>query len=224
MSVSVSPDRVTVVTPGRSTSTPQADAAGRLRAPHAGRRQGRRYRQHPAAGWTTYFAMDSADEVSLRLQECGGTVAVGPAAGGAGRAAAFYRAVLGRQPSPRPNGSADLLVDGEPVTGIRCGTAPGRPHSQVQLRRHRRRPDRTPGRRAGRAGPRRPGGDPVRPGGPTRRSAGRAVLRRRGGLTQARPLTVLTRSRGPAFRGGRGSDWSARRGSPGPGQGGRRRS
>lgn len=77
--------------------------------------------------------MDSADEVSLRLQECGGTVAVGPAAGGAGRAAAFYRAVLGRQPSPRPNGSADLLVDGEPVTGIRCGTAPGRPHSQVHF-------------------------------------------------------------------------------------------
>lgn len=29
-------------------------------------------------GWTTYFAVDSADEVSQRIRECGGTVAVGP--------------------------------------------------------------------------------------------------------------------------------------------------
>ncbi|MFI9274738.1 VOC family protein [Kitasatospora sp. NPDC052896] len=28
--------------------------------------------------WTTYFAVDSADEVSARVRECGGTVAVGP--------------------------------------------------------------------------------------------------------------------------------------------------
>jgi len=29
-------------------------------------------------GWTTYFAVDSADDVSQRIRECGGTVAVGP--------------------------------------------------------------------------------------------------------------------------------------------------
>ncbi|WP_404962318.1 VOC family protein [Streptomyces sp. 147326] len=45
--------------------------------------------------------MDSADEVSQRVHECGGTV--------------------------------DLLVDGEPMAGIRCGTAPGRPHWQVHF-------------------------------------------------------------------------------------------
>jgi predicted enzyme related to lactoylglutathione lyase len=28
--------------------------------------------------WTTYFAVDSADEISQRVRECGGTVAVGP--------------------------------------------------------------------------------------------------------------------------------------------------
>ncbi|MER8186258.1 VOC family protein [Kitasatospora sp. NPDC094015] len=28
--------------------------------------------------WTTYFAVDSADEVAQRIRECGGTVAVGP--------------------------------------------------------------------------------------------------------------------------------------------------
>ncbi|MEY9948316.1 VOC family protein [Kitasatospora sp. GAS1066B] len=28
--------------------------------------------------WTTYFAVDNADEVSARVRECGGTVAVGP--------------------------------------------------------------------------------------------------------------------------------------------------
>lgn len=28
--------------------------------------------------WTTYFAVDSADEVSQRIRECGGTLAVGP--------------------------------------------------------------------------------------------------------------------------------------------------
>ncbi|WP_354642600.1 VOC family protein [Kitasatospora camelliae] len=28
--------------------------------------------------WTTYFAVDSADEVAQRVRECGGTVAVGP--------------------------------------------------------------------------------------------------------------------------------------------------
>ncbi|WP_159041642.1 hypothetical protein [Streptomyces sp. WM4235] len=55
----------------------------------------------PAAGWTTYFAVDSADEVSQRVHECGGTV--------------------------------DLLVDGEPVAGIRCGMAPGWPHWQVRF-------------------------------------------------------------------------------------------
>ncbi|MDJ0347406.1 VOC family protein [Streptomyces sp. H10-C2] len=115
--------------------------------------------------------MDSADEVSQRVHECGGTVAVGPLqAEQAGRpamaadvsgavfglwqgeehlgwqvadwnhlapdvptAAAFYRGVLGRQPSPRPDGSADLLVDGEPVVGIHCGTAPGWPHWQVHF-------------------------------------------------------------------------------------------
>ncbi|GAA2749084.1 VOC family protein [Kitasatospora cinereorecta] len=36
----------------------------------------------PGAGhsveWTTYFAVDDADEVSQRVRECGGTVAVGP--------------------------------------------------------------------------------------------------------------------------------------------------
>lgn len=30
------------------------------------------------AEWTTYFAVDSADQVSARVRECGGTVAVGP--------------------------------------------------------------------------------------------------------------------------------------------------
>ncbi|MDH6580193.1 VOC family protein [Kitasatospora sp. MAP5-34] len=30
------------------------------------------------AEWTTYFAVDNADEVSQRVNECGGTVAVGP--------------------------------------------------------------------------------------------------------------------------------------------------
>jgi len=33
--------------------------------------------EHPVE-WTTYFAVDSADEVSQRIRECGGTVAVGP--------------------------------------------------------------------------------------------------------------------------------------------------
>lgn len=32
---------------------------------------------HPVE-WTTYFAVDDADEVSQRIRECGGTVAVGP--------------------------------------------------------------------------------------------------------------------------------------------------
>ncbi|MFE2915321.1 VOC family protein [Kitasatospora indigofera] len=42
---------------------------------------------HPV-GWTTYFAVDHADEVSQRVRECGGTVAVGPVqAGRAGRLA-----------------------------------------------------------------------------------------------------------------------------------------
>ncbi|MER5638744.1 VOC family protein [Kitasatospora sp. NPDC002227] len=31
-----------------------------------------------SVGWTTYFAVDSADEVTQRVHECGGTVAMGP--------------------------------------------------------------------------------------------------------------------------------------------------
>ncbi len=47
----------------------------------------------PSAGvtlpvtWTTYFAADSADEVASRIQERGGTVAVGPLEFGSGRVA-----------------------------------------------------------------------------------------------------------------------------------------
>ncbi|WP_344469026.1 VOC family protein [Kitasatospora kazusensis] len=130
------------------------------------------------AEWTTYFAVDSADEVSQRVHECGGTVAVGPLqAEHAGRlaiaadvsgavfglwqgeehlgwqvagepgapawnelltpdvpaAAGFYRAVLGQQPSPGPDGTTRLLVDGEPVAGVRRGSGARRPRWQVHF-------------------------------------------------------------------------------------------
>lgn len=107
--------------------------------------------------------------------------------------------------------SRSSLVDGEPVEGIRCDRAPGRPHRQAHFAVTDA--DLTVRRVVGQVldGWRRPRAA-GRPGSPIR---GAAVPRHRGGRTQARPLTALTRSRGQAFRGGRGSDWSAGRGFPG---------
>ncbi|MCX5210478.1 VOC family protein [Kitasatospora sp. NBC_00240] len=69
-------------------------------------------------GWTTYFAVDHADEVSQRVRECGGTVAVGPVqAGRSGRLA--IAADLA--------GAAFGLWQGEELLGWEAAGEPGTP-------------------------------------------------------------------------------------------------
>lgn len=73
--------------------------------------------------WTTYFAVDQADEVAQRIRECGGTVAVGPVqaerAGRVAIAADVTGAVFG-------------LWQGEEHTGWELVGVPGAP-ARVEL-------------------------------------------------------------------------------------------
>ncbi|WP_329498555.1 VOC family protein [Kitasatospora herbaricolor] len=72
---------------------------------------------HPV-GWTTYFSVDHADEVSQRVRECGGTVAVGPVqAGRAGRLAIVADLA----------GAAFGLWQGEEHLGWEAAGEPGTP-------------------------------------------------------------------------------------------------
>ncbi|MDH6136037.1 putative enzyme related to lactoylglutathione lyase [Kitasatospora sp. MAA4] len=91
--------------------------------------------------WTTYFAVDSADDVSQRVRECGGTVAVGPLqSGAAGRLAvaadlsgAFFglwegREHLGWEVVGEPGAPvwSELVTNDEPLAAAFYGSVLGR--------------------------------------------------------------------------------------------------
>ncbi|WP_329568129.1 VOC family protein [Kitasatospora sp. NBC_01266] len=91
--------------------------------------------------WTTYFAVDNADEVSARVRECGGTVAVGPLQSeGAGRLAvaadlsgAFFglwegQEHLGWEVVGEPGAPvwSELVTNDEPLAAAFYGSVLGR--------------------------------------------------------------------------------------------------
>lgn len=92
--------------------------------------------------WTTYFAVDSADQVSQRVHECGGTVAVGPlqaehagrlaiAADVSGGAFGLWQGEehLGWEVSGEPGAPAwnELLTPDAPAAAVFYRTVLGRP-------------------------------------------------------------------------------------------------